>query len=131
MDDHDSDIPGVTFWVSSSSQSGSTDHLANGTVTLRAEIDDYEIWTEVVRRLDGYSVYSIDDFNRQLMIVLREENRQLLERATRAETQAHEQREVADKVAKIVGEQNRELQERIDRADRYIAQLHTNATEAN
>jgi hypothetical protein len=70
-------IPGVTFWVESADYKDSATFVAKGTVHLTADIDDLEIWEEVIRRLDGFRAHAIDDFHRQMMMSLREENEQL------------------------------------------------------
>lgn len=80
MDDNDSDLPGVTFWVVGSGESGSINHKFKGHVELTADIDDEDVWREVLERLNGYRVYSIDDFNTQMMKLLREENEELVRR---------------------------------------------------
>lgn len=72
--DHDTpvsvdQIPGITFHVESSSRSN-----IRGRVQLTAEIKEAEMWEEVVRRLEGFKVYSVDDFRQQLLIVLRQDN---------------------------------------------------------
>jgi hypothetical protein len=80
MDQQDTvpvEIPGVTFHVEMSGISGGTATMKNGYVRLRAEISDEQIWKDVLKRLDGYRVYAIDDFYQQLMISLRRENEAL------------------------------------------------------
>lgn len=70
-------IPGITFHVEASSRSGSAVFKARGRVQLTADIADIEMWEEVVRRLEGFKVYSVDDFYQQIMLALRHENERL------------------------------------------------------
>lgn len=109
MDDQAADIPGVTFWVESSEQSGSVTHVAKARVTLTADIDNIEIWEEVKRRLNGFRVFSIDDFNQQMMAVLRRENQDLKERVSLAETTARNSKIEADQATELIGQRYEEM----------------------
>lgn len=64
-------LPGVTFYVEES-ELGST----TGRVLLTADVSDPELWAAVLERLEGYRVYSIDDFQSALIQALRMENQQ-------------------------------------------------------
>jgi len=114
-------IPGVTFWVNSAEYKDSATFVAKGTVHLTADIDDLEIWEEVIRRLDGFRAHAIDDFQRQMLLSLREENEQLTAESARvreetrvvkeqaAQTMAMSAQEVFN-LTLLIREYERELQ---------------------
>jgi len=91
--DNTSSIPGLTFHVESADYKDSAMFAAKGTVHLSVDIEDLDVWEEVLHRLDGMRVHAVDDFHRQLMTSLQQENEQLLERVTKL---AEENRVVKD-----------------------------------
>lgn len=56
------DVPGVVLHVSESSLRHCPGHnfIATGAVTLRAEVNSYDLWDDVVDRLDGKVIYTVD-----------------------------------------------------------------------
>lgn len=123
MDSEDFDIPGVTFYVLSSNKAGSTTHKAIGTVSLRATIDNLEIWDEVIRRLNGYRVFSVDDFNSQIAIALRSENVGLVAKLDKTERELAHQRQITEQTLSVLGKENHELKERAEHLRQILRTL--------
>jgi hypothetical protein len=114
-------IPGLTLWVEAADYKAATTFKAKGTIQLKVDIDDLEVWEEVIRRLDGMRVHAIDDFHRQLMVSLQQENQELHAQSNRL---AEENRAIREEIGQStsmttvlvnslktrIGEQEQELQ---------------------
>ena len=84
--DNTSSIPGLTFHVESADYKDSAMFAAKGTVHLSVDIEDLDVWEEVLHRLDGMRVHAVDDFHRQLMTSLQQGS--LKEQAAEARRQS-------------------------------------------
>lgn len=56
-------VPGLTLHISGKKIQGSTGekYVANCSVTLTAQVSDLAVWDSVLERLDGMTVYTVDD----------------------------------------------------------------------
>lgn len=70
-------IPGVTFHLESAKQLPSVEYKAHGLVTLKADIDDFDVWDEVVGKLNGLRIYEASDLNTEMIEMLQEDNNRL------------------------------------------------------
>jgi len=61
-------LPGVTFHVQRSALREKA-----GEVTLDATVEDPDLWEKVLKKLDGYRVYTVSDLQTALVEVLQEE----------------------------------------------------------
>lgn len=114
-------IPGLTLWVETADYKAATTFTAKGTIQLKVDIDNLEVWEEVVRRLDGMRIHAIDDFHRHLMVSLQQENQELHARTTKLAEENRAIREEIDHSTSMttvlvnslkarIGEQEREIQ---------------------
>lgn len=60
---HDEKIPGVTFFLTKGEQlpPANDSHLARGQVILDCEIHDYDVWKEVLEKINGLRIYTVSD----------------------------------------------------------------------
>jgi hypothetical protein len=127
MDDKASDIPGVTFHVVRSEYSGAgvlNDRVKlRGAVHLTAEIEDKDIWDEVIRRLDGYRVYSIDDFSQQLVLVMKDEREAAVKKLAEVQEEARVTAERAAQIIRFLTAERDSLDQQLKSAQQLLAQL--------
>jgi hypothetical protein len=64
-------IPGLTLYVHESAigPCAAGQHKGAGTITLTAEVDDFEVWDKVVQKLDGMRVHSVQTLAEALVRV--------------------------------------------------------------
>lgn len=61
-------LPGVTFSVVESNYHGAAAGIV-GNVRMTAKIDDVDLWKEVVRKLNGYRIYTVNDLSATMIEV--------------------------------------------------------------
>jgi hypothetical protein len=88
-------LPGLTFYVDASSLKD-----GHGSVQLSATVKDFDLWDQVIKKLDNFRVYTVSDLSTAVMEVLQEESKE--------EKEAHA-REVAG------------LRERLERAEAALS----------
>lgn len=84
------DLPGLTLYVREqllSPCAGET-FKSTGFITLRAEVSDYAVWDQIVEKLDGMVIYTVNDLTGAVIQAAQR-------RANRAEKQAMETMEQA------------------------------------
>ena len=67
-------LPGLTFHIESSSL-----QQKHGRVQLDATVNDADLWDEVLKKLDGYRVYTVADLHTALVEVLQDDQKQMKE----------------------------------------------------
>jgi hypothetical protein len=67
-------LPGLTFHVESSSL-----QKKHGRVQLDATVNDIDLWEEVLKKLDGFRVYTVADLHTALVEVLQDDQKQMKE----------------------------------------------------
>lgn len=121
--EHDERIPGVTFRLTHGSKKPPIDpklHKAVGHVELYAEINDFNVWDEVLQRLNGMRVYTVENLAEEMINVAQKKAREAETNLSKriqqleAELEQSKQREsfAAAEIQQLHGiiiEQNREL----------------------
>jgi hypothetical protein len=95
-------IPGVTFFVQSSSLRDK-----QGQVQLDATVNDTELWDEVLRRLNGHRIYTVSDLTSAMIDVLQEDNRVMREEHTREVAALREQLQQAQQRVSFLEESSK------------------------
>jgi hypothetical protein len=70
-------LPGVTFYLENAAQEPSTKHKAKGRVILTADIDDFNLWDETIKKFDGLRIYDSDSFQHEMLEMLQEDGEKL------------------------------------------------------
>ena len=65
-------LPGLTFHVESSSL-----QQKHGRVQLDATVNDIDLWEEVLKKLDGFRVYTVADLQTALVEILQDDQKQM------------------------------------------------------
>lgn len=78
--EHEERVPGITFYKSTSSLKHVSTIAAKGSVTLEANVNDFDLWDETMKMFEVMRVYSVDDFRTEIIQVLQEDNRNLKQR---------------------------------------------------
>lgn len=100
-DEHEEQVPGVTFWLVSSALMGSQ---GNEKYRVRLHLDcavnDDELWQEVEKKFkEGFRIHTVPDFHVEVIDVMRadlrayKEKNQILERQVAQEKDRREQAE--------------------------------------
>lgn len=78
---HDEKIPGVTFFLKKGEQlpPSNDKHLARGQVILDCEITDFEVWKEVLEKLNGLRIYTVSDLAEAMITISQKKHRELQE----------------------------------------------------
>lgn len=78
---HDDKIPGVTFFLKKGEQLPPVNdkHLARGEVVLDCEIHDYEVWKEVLEKLNGLRIYTVSDLAEAMVAISQKRHTELQE----------------------------------------------------
>ena len=64
-------LPGLTFHIESSSL-----QEKHGRVQLSASVNDLDLWEEVLKKLDGFRVYTVADLQTALVEILQDEQKE-------------------------------------------------------
>ena len=64
-------LPGVTFYIRHSALTAKV-----GAVTLDAVVEDPDLWEHVLKKLDGFRVYTVADLQSALIECMQEENQE-------------------------------------------------------
>lgn len=118
--EHDEELPGVTFRLTRADVGPPVDidrHKALAFVEMQAEINDFGIWDDVIKRLDGMRLYTVNNLAEEMISVAQERAREA-EKATekkRIEAQAEIEK----------------LKQRLSFAEAEIGQLRSVITEQN
>ena len=86
-------IPGVTFHLESAKQLPSVTYKAHGLVTLKADIDNFDVWDEVVGKLNGLRIYEASDLSTEMIEMLQEDNNRLEGELAQLKEEAREKEE--------------------------------------
>lgn len=76
--EHDERVPGVTFRLTRGEQRPPIDtklHKAVGHVELYAEINDFNVWADVLQRLNGMRVYTVENLAEEMISVAQKKAR--------------------------------------------------------
>jgi glutamyl-tRNA reductase len=78
---HDEKIPGVTFFLTKGEQLPPVNdkHLARGQVILDCEITDFEVWKEVLEKLNGLRIYTVSDLAEAMVTISQKKHKELQE----------------------------------------------------
>ncbi len=78
---HDEKIPGVTFHLAKGEQLPPINdtHLARGQVILDCEIHDYEVWKEVLEKINGLRIYTVSDLAEAMVTISQKKYKELEE----------------------------------------------------
>ena len=77
--EHDERVPGVTFRLTRGEQRPPIDtklHKAVGHVELYAEINDFGVWADVLQRLNGMRVYTVENLAEEMISVAQKKARE-------------------------------------------------------
>ncbi len=78
--EHDERLPGVTFRLTRGDLLPPADNKkqkALGAVELNAEVNDFDVWKEVLDKLNGMRIYTIENLAEEMVEVAQEKARQL------------------------------------------------------
>jgi hypothetical protein len=67
-------LPGLTFHVE-----GSSLQKKHGRVQLDATVNDLDLWDEVLKKLDGFRVYTVSDLQTAMVEILQDDQKQMKE----------------------------------------------------
>ena len=78
---HDEKIPGVTFHLAKGEQLPPVDnrHLARGQVILDCEIDNFDVWKDVLEKLNGLRIYTVSDLAEAMVTISQKKHAELKE----------------------------------------------------
>ncbi len=123
-------LPGVTFHLESATQGPSSTHKAIGRVHLTADIDDFDLWDETVKRLSKLRIYDSDSFQNDMLELLQEDGEKLTSELARVKEghrseKARLEAEVAhyQRLANGTMIQNAQMAKRLAELEEWKAQL--------
>lgn len=78
---HDEKIPGVTFFLLKGEQlpPANDKHLARGQVILDCEITDFDVWKDVLEKLNGLRLYTVSDLAEAMVTISQKKHSELQE----------------------------------------------------
>lgn len=124
--EHDERIPGVTFRLTRGDQKPPIDpkkQKAIGVVELHAEINDFNVWTEVLERLNGMRIYTVENLAEEMVDVAQKKAREV-EKEMRATTDAlHAQSQQLQQRLSFVEQENIRLNATIHHQNKELERL--------
>lgn len=122
--EHDERIPGVTFRLTRADKKPPIDpkkHKAIGYVELTAEINDFMVWEDVLQRLNGMRVYTVENLAEEMISVAQNRAREA-ERDLEVKNQALQAE--LEKAKQNLSFTKAELQQRLQTVMQQGKELH-------
>ena len=91
-------IPGVTLWLEDGSllppgDKQTKEFKAHGRIILSATISDFGVWDDVVEKVNGMRIYSVDDFKSEMIEMLQEDKEEVDNELESVKRAAHAEKE--------------------------------------
>jgi hypothetical protein len=109
------DLPGITLYIKEHELTPCVGKVykSAGFITLRAEVNDLDVWDRVVEKLDGMTIYTVNDLTGAVIQAAQR-------RANRAEKQAMKSMEDARRVVDELEARNSFLESDNDNLKRQL-----------
>ena len=123
---HDDKIPGVTFFVEGAHQLPPADekrHLARGQVTLGAEITDFDVWKEVLEKLNGLRIYTVQDLAEAMISISQKKHGQLRDEFTEYKKKSNSELQILKQQVSLLESQRDAFQEANEKWAEWSAAL--------
>lgn len=112
------DLPGLTLYIKDHELTPCVGKVykSAGFITLRAEVNDLNVWDQVVEKLEGMTIYTVNDLTGAVIQAAQR-------RANRAEKQAMKSMEDARRVVDELESRNSFLESDNDNLKRQLAAI--------
>ena len=124
--EHDERIPGVTFRLTRGDQKPPIDpskQKAIGVVELHAEINDFNVWAEVLDKLNGMRIYTVENLAEEMVDVAQKKAREATQEMKAKTDALHAQSQHVQQQLSFVEQENIRLNATIQRQEQELVRL--------